>query len=496
MLDMFHGVGVWTAIGLAWAVVFLLPKEQRKLAVKPWLYLVLYFLFQMLEWGHKDSELPIPFDFVGLFFLLASIGRSTLLLLSKTFLFRRLMAPMPKILFDLMQGLVYLTALIFTLNAAGVEPTSLITGSALITAGLGLALKDGLSNLFAGLALQTEKPFEIGDWIQFDQHTYHIGKVLEVNWRATKVITLDDVIVVIPNAQLALNPIRNFTQPEPWSRRSIYVVAPYDVPTQRVQNIILDAIPGAFGVLKHPAPSVVTNNFTDRGVEYWVRIFTTEFHRRDRVDGAVRDRIWYAFRRHAIPIPGTQHQVEWQELDDETLAMRRQHSLQKRQEILHSNTLFDELSSNSLSQLADATRLAHYAAGEVIIQQGDPGDCLYIIHQGEVVVSKLTEDGTEIELGRLGTDAYFGEFSLMTGEPRSATVTAHQACDLLVIDKAALAPILEASPDLAIHMSDTLAERRAHRNLKLELSQRPTPLPEQRAALLTRIKEFFSLGLG
>jgi len=227
------------------------------------------------------------------FFLLASILQSLLLIVAVS-AWERFAKPWPKI---------------FLLYESGVNAGNLFTGSALVTAALGFALKDTLGNVFSGLAIHAEHPFEVGDWIQYDQNQAHIGRVVEINWRATKVITLDEAYVIIPNGQLAQASIRNFTKPEPWSRRSLFVVTPYDVPPQRVQAIILAAIKGSFGVLEHPAPSVVTNAFMERGVEHWVRLFTTDFDKRDRVDGMARDRIWYALARHGIEIPVATHAV-------------------------------------------------------------------------------------------------------------------------------------------------------------------------------------------
>src|SRR6185436_2525909 len=110
--------------------------------------------------------------------------------------------------------------------------------------------------------------------IQFDEQLHHVGRVIEVNWRATKVQTLDEVEVIIPNATLAQAPIRNFSKPHAYSRRSVFVTAPYHVPTRQVQRLILDAISDAAGVLRQPPPSVVTHAFTESGVEYWIRYFT------------------------------------------------------------------------------------------------------------------------------------------------------------------------------------------------------------------------------
>ena len=198
-------------------------------------------------------------------------------------------------------------ALVVVLWEAGAAAGELFAGSAVLTAVLGFALRDTLGNVVAGLAIHAEHPFEVDDWIQYDTNAAHVGKIVEINWRATKVITLDLAYVIIPNSQLAQASIRNFTKPDPWSRRSLFIVAPYEIPPQRVQSIMLEAVRGSFGVLDSPAPSVVTNNYTERGIEYWVRIFTTEFGQGGRVDGLARDRIFYALARNGIRIPVSTH---------------------------------------------------------------------------------------------------------------------------------------------------------------------------------------------
>src|SRR5262249_19609877 len=161
---------------------------------------------------------------------------------------------------------------------------------------------------------------QVGDWIQFDAELKHIGRVVEINWRATKLVTLDEVEISVPNATLAKAPITNFTQPTPVARRSVYVFAPYSVPPLQVHRIILDAIRDAPGLVAEPAPSVVTNQFGEYGIEYWVRYYTDQFDKRDRVDGGVRDRIWYALRRADVEIPYPHRTIEIHEVTEESSA--------------------------------------------------------------------------------------------------------------------------------------------------------------------------------
>ncbi|MDA8043115.1 MAG: mechanosensitive ion channel family protein, partial [Pirellulales bacterium] len=242
------------------------------------------------------------------FLVLASLLQSLVFVVFVS-VWERIREPIPKIFLDVIGIALVGVALVTALWEAGVAAGELFAGSAVLTAVLGFALRDTLGNVAAGLAIHAENPFELNDWIQYDEHAEHIGRVIEINWRATKVITLDLAYVIIPNSQLAQASIRNFTKPDPWSRRSLFIVAPYEVPPQKVQSVILDALRGSFGVLDSPAPTVVTNDYTDRGIEYWVRLFTTEFGQRDRVDGMARDRIFYALARKGIRIPVSTHQV-------------------------------------------------------------------------------------------------------------------------------------------------------------------------------------------
>ena len=90
-----------------------------------------------------------------------------------------------------------------------------------MTAVIGLSLQETLGNLVAGLAIQIQRPFDVGDWVQLEPDPKRIGRVVEINWRATKVITLEQVEVIVPNGMLAKAPIVNYSKPSPVVRRSL-----------------------------------------------------------------------------------------------------------------------------------------------------------------------------------------------------------------------------------------------------------------------------------
>lgn len=424
------------------------------------------------------------------FFLVASLLQSALLLAAVSG-WERVARRMPKIFLDILLWLMLALALLIVLWDAGINAGELVTGSALITAVVGFALKDTLGNVIAGLAIHAEHPFEIGDWIQYDTIQAHIGRVVEINWRATKVITLDEATVIIPNGQLAQASIRNFTKPDTWSRRSIFVVTPYDVSPQRVQRIILAAIRGSFGVLESPMPSVVTSNFTERGVEHWVRLFTSDFDKRDRVDGMARDRIWFALARNGIEIPVATQAIRLTELPPPATLETEELAVSRRIMSLERVHLLKVLEENQLRRLAGESRELRFAAGEQLIRQGDAGESMFVILEGSVEVTTVEDSVGPVSLARLGPGDFFGEMSLMTGASRSATVTAIGEAHVLEIDKQSFRRVLEAEPSLVNKIGALLKVRLEERSRAIAVGGRPPEPPPP--DLFQRIKDFFAM---
>ncbi len=477
------------AVVAAIATLGLLPRGRRQLAAWPVVLLLLAplpFAAALLFSESPGSSLASLF--AARFFLLASLLQSLLLLVAVA-AWERIRPPVSRIFLDVLRWLLVAAALVAILSAAGVAAGSLFTGSAVVTAVLGFALKETLGNVFAGLAIHAEYPFEIGDWIQYDGNPAHIGRVVEINWRATKVITLDEAFVIIPNGQLALASIRNFTKPDPWSRRSLFVVTPYGVPPQRVQAIILEAIRGSFGVLEQPAPSVVTNAFTDRGVEHWVRLFTTEFGKRDRVDGMARDRIWSALARAGIEIPVATHAVRMTPLpppESEPPAA----ATARRAAALGQVGLLRPLGSETVGRIAAASPELVYAAGEPVIWQGAPGGSMFVILSGRVEAVAREAAGPPVRLGELAAGDYFGEISLLTGQPRVATVTALEETRLIQVGQEVFREVLAGRPELVEELGRVLEERLAARGRALAGSAaEPAEAPDQ----FRRIREFFAV---
>lgn len=493
----FDGLGTLVAAVLLLGMRVVLPASERLLLTMPFRLLALHLGFVVLGLvAATDSGLQ-RFAHLGAFLaLLVCLGRSLFVLIFDSALGRRFSRPLPKIFRDILEGLVYTAAVLATLRAAGAELNALLTTSALLTAVIGLSMQDTLGNLFAGLSIQAQRPFEVGEWIQYGDSPGTIGRVVEINWRATKVVTLDEVEVVIPNGPLAKAPILNFSKPTGFTRRSIHVVVPFSTPPRTVHRTILAALSQVDGVATEPVPSVVTYEFTDRGVRYWLRYFTRDFAGRDMIDGEVRDRIWYALRREGIEIAVPVHDVDVRHAAEQRQALEETAIERRRRALVHVD-FCRPLDDAALLTLARAARERPYAPGEVVIREEEQGEEFFIVERGELVVHIGQGNGKPTEVARLHAGSFFGEMSAMTGERRSATVRAATECELLVLDKAAFQRLLDESPEAAERISEVLAARQEQ--LDSATSKPSAPIvsidrgAERPGQLLGRIREFFSL---
>jgi small-conductance mechanosensitive channel/CRP-like cAMP-binding protein len=492
----FGGIGLVSALVLLFFLVIILPAARRAKARLPFALLILNLLLVTLGSAIPETVVAArPVSVVATFFLLAGTARIVFLLVVEGIFAGRLGKPLPKILRDILQGIVFLFVVMATLRAAGVEPGSLLTTSALLTAVVGLSLQDTLGNLFAGLSIQAETPFEIGDWIGYDDHPKNVGRVVEINWRATKIISHEEIEITLPNGALARGPIRNFSKPSPFARRTIEVGCAYDVSPARVREVILASLAGAPEVLTEPPPTVGTANFGPSAVEYQVHFYVSNFVRRFAIESIVRERVWYALKRAKIDIPYPTREVHTHVVSDEARARAQAADDEAHVQLLRKVDFLAVLPDEAIHKLAALTETRVYGPSEAVVEQDEASDELFVVVRGTLSVVLGRAGGSFAEVSRVKAGQFFGEMSFMTGDKRTATVRALTETELLVVGKAAFSQILTHAPELA----EKIAEVLTHRQVQLEehIAERARKAkPEQDAeavALLERVKQFFQL---
>jgi small-conductance mechanosensitive channel len=298
----------------------------------------------------------------------------------------------------------------------------LVTTSAVSAVVLGFALQDTLGNAFAGLAIQSEKPFHVGQWIRVGDHE---GRVAEVTWRATKMRTKAGNFVILPNNVVAKEPIVNYSEPAAPFRLEVEVGASYLVPPNKVKAALMEAARRSSRVMASPPPEVLLVAFDASAITYRVRFWIDDYGADEVSRDEVRTAIYYSFQRHDIEIPWPiqiQYEKEWAETDANV-------KVAEEERLLGEVDLFATLPPELRHQVALSAPMAVYGSGEPIVRQGDDGQSMFVVLSGSVsVVLEPSRD----EVARIQRGGYFGEMSLLTGEPRSATVLA--VGDVVVVE--------------------------------------------------------------
>ena len=209
---------------------------------------------------------------------------------------------LPNLLPAVSVGAAYFIAALvtFKISFPDVGLAGIVTGSAITSLVIGLALQPILGNIFAGVVIGLEKPYRINDWIKIGDIE---GRVVSISWRTTHLRTRDSDNLIVPNAKMADDKILNYYYPHPLHLERIVVQAEYKMPPYRVRQALLAAATGVPGVLEKPTPDVFIRSFEASSISYELRVWIEDIGQRPRIHSDVRGRIWEEFERRGIVIP-------------------------------------------------------------------------------------------------------------------------------------------------------------------------------------------------
>jgi small-conductance mechanosensitive channel/CRP-like cAMP-binding protein len=388
----------------------------------------------------------------------------------------------PSLMRDLFSLVLFITAITLILKYnTELSFAALLPGSALLGVILGLALQDTLGNLFSGISLHADKPFQVGDVISVGKFT---GVVMSITWRAVKIKTFQNHIVLVSNSSIAKESIEVCPR-DNQNARIVFFGAAYNDSPVKVVHAVREAIRECENVLRYMTPIVRIRNFGDSAVDYEVKYWLSDYARYNDTDALIRQRIWYAFRRNGLTfafptrtILMEHYGVKEGDADTETTSER-----------LSAVDIFAPLSSDELNALALDAKGRVFAPGETIIRAGDSGSSMFVVHRGSVDI-RIDSNGMQRTIKRLAEGDFFGEMALFTGEPRTANVVAAEETEVLEIGHDAMKHLFDTNPDLVESLSHTITERRA--GLAAH-SPSPTGEEETPAGLLSKIRRFFRL---
>lgn len=404
----------------------------------------------------------------------------------------------PRIVEDIVVIGAYLLWGMVRLSYAGVELSSLVATSAVITAVIAFAMQDTLGNILGGLALQLDDSLEIGDWVKLDDVS---GRVVEIHWRFTAVLTRNGERVVIPNAQLMrgkFSVIGAKDQGGVGWRRWVWFNIDYCVSPSQVIAAAEQAVTQAemANVALDPPPSCVAMEFAPGSVRYALRYWLNDPRDDDSTDSAVRAHLLAKLQRHGwrIALPDQAvHVVQDSEAHREAAWQRE---LARRLVALASIDLFAPLQEDERRKIAERLVHAPFARGDVMTRQGAVAHWLYILHTGQADVFWETPNGERRLLTRLPPGSVFGEMGLLTGAPRTATVVASTDVECYRLDKAGFEDVIHGRQEIAESMSQVLSQRQQQTDdLRAEFrkAQSDAERAAHPAALLQRIRDYFGL---
>ncbi len=365
--------------------------------------------------------------------------------------------------------------------AATLISDRLVATSAVSAVVVGFALQDTLGNAFAGLALQSEKPFHVGQWVRVADYE---GRVAEITWRATKLRTKTGNFVVLPNNVVSKEAIINYSEPAAPTRIEIEVGATYLAPPTNVKRAIQEALANCPRVLAAPAPDVLLVNFDSSAITYRARFWIDDYERDEAARDQVRTAVYYAFQRCGIEIPWP-IQVEYhRKWNDPDLAERQL----ERERLLAGIDLFAPLTDAERAGIAATTTTRVFGDGEAIVRQGAPGHSMFAVCRGRAAVT--VDDGRQVATIEAG--GYFGEMSLLTGQPRTATVMAAGDATVLEIDADVFRRLGDTNPAAVEKIGLAAVARRVELE-QVRSAGRSAAVVDAPATFVARMRKFLRL---
>jgi small-conductance mechanosensitive channel/CRP-like cAMP-binding protein len=381
--------------------------------------------------------------------------------------------------------IIYVVAFttIFKSQFPNTDLSTVFAGSTIVGVVIGLALQDTLGNLFAGIAMQADQPFQLGDVINVNSKA--TGVVENITWRGVKIRTFQNKLILVSNSILSKEFIEVAPKENLNARITFFNTLYSASPTKTIQ-LIRDVVRQVENVSAKIRPVVRIRNLGDSGIDWEVKYWLEDYSKYNDTDALVRQRIWYAFQRESIhfAFPTRTLYMENQELEPNFTE-----SVNEIFERLSNVEIFAPLSDEETQKLAENCEAKIFSPNEPIVRKGQEGKSMFVVHKGSVKI-QIIENGIAKTVTTLQEGDIFGEMGLFTGEPRSATVVAAEETEVLEINHTAVKPLFRKNPDLMEALSETIAKRRAQ---LASANEEKTEVKAEKESIFGSIKKYFGL---
>lgn len=202
--------------------------------------------------------------------------------------------------------LIYIFAMIIALDQLGIKVLPFVAGLGIVGLAIGLAAKDSIANVIAGIFIIIDRPFVVGDRIEAwsaPKQAATWGDVIEIGLRSTKIRTTDNILLIIPNSEISKRDIINYTAISPDIRVRVPVGIAYEADPIKAEEIILAVAKGMEGIKEKPAPVVIMQGFGESSIDLELRAWIDNARARKNIMSALAKEIKAEFDRQGIEIP-------------------------------------------------------------------------------------------------------------------------------------------------------------------------------------------------
>lgn len=391
----------------------------------------------------------------------------------------------PTFIRDTVRLVVFLAAGIISLRLVfRIDLSAIVTTTTVITATIAFAMQSTLANALSGFSIQTDNLLARQNWISIKEKDI-FGEIVNVGFRYTTLRILDNSLLMVPNSVIMQNVVTYHGNRDTNDKPAVQmdVMLGYDMPPETAKSLLLKVLVDETDILAEPEPLLRLVALNDSGITYQLRFWITNPADRLNVIDLVYSQIWYAVNRAGYSFPFPHRQIIHAEAKKPFVFSREHIALELRQ-----SELFAVLDDATISSLSELAPVEVFGPGEVVVREGDDGSSLFIVLKGTLDVSV-----DESIVGSIHEDSFFGEMSLLTGEPRSATVRASSEVWLAEVTKDLLEPIFASNPSVLDQLSSILAEREARTRVSQATGGGSAAGALRQEDYLERLKLFFRL---
>lgn len=389
----------------------------------------------------------------------------------------------PSFIRDSVRLVVYLAVGILSLRLVfKIDLSAIVTTTTVITATIAFTMQSTLSNALSGFSIQSDELLARGNWISIKEKNI-FGEIVNVSFRYTTIKNPENHVMMVPNSVIMQNIVTYHGNRETECKPALQVevMLGYEMPPEMAKALLLRVLSDDRQVLDQPAPLVRLISLNDSGIMYQMRFCIEDPSQKNPVQDSLYSQIWYAVNRAGYSFPFPHRQIITAE-SRQPFEFSQEHTAA----YLRNSGLFAMLDADKLSALADQAPVTVFGKDEIVVRQGDERSSLFIVLKGNLEASIDTT-----VVGTISQGSFFGEMSLLTGEPRSATVRAVGEVWLAEVTKEIMEPILHANPEMLEAISTILAERemKSHAGRATHNEAVQAPLPNE--DYLQRLKSFF-----